>query len=175
MRRFVDNVPGAPGIGIKTAALLINEYGDLDTLLARAGEIKQDKRRQTLIDFADQARLSKTLVILDTQVPVPVALAETAVQAPDTEALMGFLRKLEFTTLVRRIAEGLGADIPEGAAARPAAQEERLRPSVAALAARRDRGRRASRRSRAARPRSLPWRARAGSNPFRSTAPITRR
>ncbi|HQT54224.1 MAG TPA: 5'-3' exonuclease H3TH domain-containing protein, partial [Phenylobacterium sp.] len=54
----VDNVPGAPGIGIKTAALLINEYGDLDTLLARAGEIKQDKRRQTLIDFADQIRLS---------------------------------------------------------------------------------------------------------------------
>ncbi len=54
----VDNVPGAPGIGLKTAALLINEYGDLDTLLARAGEIKQDKRRQTLIDFADQIRLS---------------------------------------------------------------------------------------------------------------------
>jgi len=114
-----DNVPGVPGIGVKTAALLINEFGDLETLLARAAEIKQDKRRESLIAFADQARLSKTLVILDTQVPVPVALAETAVQAPDTEALMGFLRKLEFTTLVRRIAEGLGADIPEGAAPAP--------------------------------------------------------
>jgi DNA polymerase-1 len=61
----VDNVPGAPGIGIKTAALLINEYGDLDTLLARAEEIKQPKRRQTLIDHADQIRLSRTLVTLD--------------------------------------------------------------------------------------------------------------
>ena len=114
-----DNVPGVPGIGVKTAALLINEFGDLETLLARAAEIKQDKRRESLIAFADQARLSKTLVILDTQVPVPVALAETAVRAPDTEALMGFLRKLEFTTLVRRIAEGIGADIPEGAAPAP--------------------------------------------------------
>src|SRR5690606_23357529 len=54
----VDNVPGAPGIGVKTAALLINEYGDLDTLLARASEIKQPKRRDTLIEFADQIRLS---------------------------------------------------------------------------------------------------------------------
>ena len=65
----VDNVPGAPGIGIKTAAPLINEYGDLDTLLARAGEIKQDKRRETLIDFADQIRLSRELVQLDCDTP----------------------------------------------------------------------------------------------------------
>ena len=109
-----DNVPGVPGIGVKTAALLINEFGDLETLLARASEIKQDKRRESLITFADQARLSKALVILDTHVPVEVELAETAVRAPDTEALVGFLRKLEFTTLVRRIAEGLGAELPEG-------------------------------------------------------------
>ena len=59
MRRHVDNVPGVPGIGVKTAAELINAYGDLETLLARAAEIKQPKRRQSLIDNADQARLSK--------------------------------------------------------------------------------------------------------------------
>src|SRR5437764_12494933 len=61
-----DNVPGVPGIGVKTAAQLITEYGDLETLLARAGEIKQQKRRETLIENADKARLSKTLVTLDT-------------------------------------------------------------------------------------------------------------
>ena len=61
-----DNVPGVPGIGVKTAAQLIGEYGDLETLLARAGEIKQEKRRQALIDNAEQARLSKRLVTLDT-------------------------------------------------------------------------------------------------------------
>ena len=73
-----DNVPGVPGIGVKTAALLINEYGDLDTLLARASEITQPKRRESLITFADQARLSRTLVILDTHVPLDVPLAETS-------------------------------------------------------------------------------------------------
>ena len=62
-----DNVPGVPSIGQKTAALLINEYGDLETLLKRAGEIKQDKRRQAIIDNADKARLSKKLVTLDTK------------------------------------------------------------------------------------------------------------
>ena len=109
-----DNVPGVPGIGVKTAALLINEFGDLETLLARAGEIKQEKRRESLITFADQARLSKTLVILDCHVPLDVELAETAVRPPDPEALTAFMRKLEFTTLLRRVAEGLGAELPEG-------------------------------------------------------------
>ncbi|MEX1059714.1 MAG: DNA polymerase I, partial [Methyloceanibacter sp.] len=109
-----DNVPGVPGIGVKTAALLINEFGDLETLLARAGEIKQEKRRESLITFADQARLSKALVILDTHVPLEATLAETAVRAPETEALTAFMRKLEFTTLLRRVAEGLGAELPEG-------------------------------------------------------------
>jgi DNA polymerase I len=109
-----DNVPGVPGIGVKTAALLINEFGDLETLLARASEIKQEKRRESLITFADQARLSKTLVILDTQVPLDVELAETAVRPPDAEALTAFMRKLEFTTLLRRVAEGLGAPSPLG-------------------------------------------------------------
>ncbi len=109
-----DNVPGVPGIGVKTAALLINEFGDLETLLARAGEIKQEKRRESLITFADQARLSKALVILDCHVPLDVPLAETAVRRPDPEALTAFMRKLEFTTLLRRVAEGLGAELPAG-------------------------------------------------------------
>jgi DNA polymerase-1 len=77
-----DNVPGVPGIGVKTAALLINEFGDLETLLARASEIKQDKRRENLIHFADQARLSRTLVTLDRNVPLDMPLAETAVHSP---------------------------------------------------------------------------------------------
>jgi DNA polymerase-1 len=109
-----DNVPGVPGIGVKTAALLINEFGDLETLLARASEIKQDKRRESLINFADQARLSKALVILDAHVPLDVPLAKTSVVQPDAEALTAFMRKLEFTTLLRRVAEGLGAELPEG-------------------------------------------------------------
>src|SRR5437764_9730176 len=65
-----DNVPGVPGIGVKTAALLINEFGDLETLLKRATEIKQEKRRQSLIEFAEQARLSHRLVVLDDHVPL---------------------------------------------------------------------------------------------------------
>ncbi|MGH6825934.1 DNA polymerase I [Methyloceanibacter sp.] len=112
-----DNVPGVPGIGVKTAALLINEYGDLDTLLARASEITQPKRRESLITFADQARLSRTLVTLDTHVPVEVPLAETLVRQPDAETLMSFMRRLEFKVLLRRVAEDLGVPVPEGAAA----------------------------------------------------------
>ena len=109
-----DNVPGVPGIGVKTAALLIGEYGDLDTLLSRAEEIKQKKRRENLIEFADQARLSRTLVTLDTETPLDVPLAETAVRAPEPEALLGFMRAMEFTTLTKRVAEGLGAPVPDG-------------------------------------------------------------
>jgi DNA polymerase I len=109
-----DNVPGVPGIGVKTAALLINEYGDLETLLSRAEEIKQNKRRENLIAFADQARLSKTLVTLDTHMPLDVPLAETAVRLPDPETLTAFMRQMEFSTLLRRVAEGLGAELPEG-------------------------------------------------------------
>jgi DNA polymerase-1 len=99
----VDNVPGAPGIGVKTAALLINEYGDLDTLLARASEVKQDKRRQTLIDFADQIRLSRELVRLDCDTPLPQAIDELKAGDPDPETLGGFLALMEFSTLARRI------------------------------------------------------------------------
>ncbi|MDB5494441.1 MAG: polymerase, partial [Phenylobacterium sp.] len=99
----VDNVPGAPGIGIKTASALINEYGDLDTLLARAGEIKQDKRRQTLIDFADQIRLSRELVKLDCDTPLPEPVDDLAVREPDAATLAAFLEQMEFRTLARRV------------------------------------------------------------------------
>src|SRR4030081_3305095 len=87
-----DNVPGVPGIGVKTAAQLIGEYGDLETLLARASEIKQDKRRQTLIDNAEQARVSKRLVTLDDKVALDVALPELAVHEPDHKRLIAFLK-----------------------------------------------------------------------------------
>jgi DNA polymerase-1 len=101
----VDNVPGAPGIGIKTASALINEYGDLETLLARASEIKQDKRRQTLIDFADQIRLSRQLVQLDCDTPLPSPVDDLAVDEPHAETLQAFLEKMEFRTLSRRVNE----------------------------------------------------------------------
>ncbi|WP_428927065.1 DNA polymerase I [Marinibacterium sp. SX1] len=108
----VDNVPGAPGIGIKTAALLINEYGDLDTLLERAGEIKQPKRRQTLIDNADQIRLSRQLVQLDCDTPLDFTLDDLEVRDPDGETLLGFLTEMEFRTLTKRIADQMGVEAP---------------------------------------------------------------
>ncbi|MEM7520133.1 MAG: DNA polymerase I, partial [Pseudomonadota bacterium] len=109
----VDNVPGAPGIGVKTAALLINEYGDLDALLARAEEIKQPKRRQTLIDHAGQIRLSRDLVRLDEATPIDFTLDDLEVRAPDPDTLLGFLAEMEFRTLTRRISDHLGAAMPE--------------------------------------------------------------
>ena len=108
----VDNVPGAPGIGIKTAALLINEYGDLDALLERAGEIKQPKRRQTLIDHADQIRLSRDLVKLDENTPLDFTLDDLEVLDPDADQLLGFLAEMEFRTLSKRVAEVLGKEAP---------------------------------------------------------------
>ena len=98
-----DNIPGVPGIGVKTAAQLIIEYGDLDTLLARAGEIKQPKRRESLLTFADQARLSRTLVKLADDAPVPVPLAEVRAHRPDPEVLFPFLRLQGFKSIVARI------------------------------------------------------------------------
>src|SRR3954469_9179222 len=101
----VDNVPGVPGIGIKTAAQLINEYGDLETLLARAGEIKQPKRRESLIEHAGKARISRQLVQLDDHVKLDVPLEELAVHEPDARKLIAFLKHMEFSTLTRRVAE----------------------------------------------------------------------
>ena len=108
----VDNVPGVPGIGIKTAAELIKEYGDLDTLLSRAGEIKQPKRREKLIEFAEQARVSRELVRLKQDVPVEYDIDRLGVQEPASATLLGFLQNMEFNTLTRRIADGLGATPP---------------------------------------------------------------
>ena len=115
----VDNVPGAPGIGIKTAAQLITEYGDLDTLLARAGEIKQPKRRETLINFADQIRLSKALVTLDCDTPLPEPLDDLVVREPDKAVLAAFLDEMEFRTLARRVGDGNAAAAPRTLDARP--------------------------------------------------------
>jgi DNA polymerase-1 len=100
-----DNVPGVPGIGVKTAAQLIGEYGDLETLLARAPEIKQDKRRQSLIDNAEKARLSKKLVTLDDRVKLDVPIGDLAVHEPDHKRLIAFLKAMEFNALMRRVAE----------------------------------------------------------------------
>ena len=106
----VDNVPGVPGIGIKTAAQLIVEYGDLETLLARAPEIKQNKRRENLIEFAEQARISRRLVTLDAHVPIDVPVEDMAVHAPDPERLIAFLHAMEFSTLTKRVATKSGID-----------------------------------------------------------------
>jgi DNA polymerase-1 len=108
----VDNVPGVPGIGIKTAAELIKEYGDLDTLLARASEIKQPKRREKLIEFAEQARISRELVRLKDDVPVALEIDRLGLQEPRPEPLLGFMREMEFNTLTRRMAEALGVAVP---------------------------------------------------------------
>ena len=108
----VDNVPGVPGIGIKTAAELIKEYGDLDTLLARAGEIKQPKRREKLIEFAEQARISRQLVRLKDDVPVEVDIDRIGLQDVQPDALLAFMREMEFNTLTRRIAEAMGVAVP---------------------------------------------------------------
>src|SRR3954470_1784834 len=100
-----DNVPGVPGIGIKTAAQLIVEYGDLETLLLRAGEIKQPKRREALLENAEKARISRQLVLLDDKVALDVPLDELAVHEPDARKLIAFLKAMEFSTLTRRVAD----------------------------------------------------------------------
>ena len=114
----VDNVPGVPGIGVKTAALLINEYGDLDTLLERAGEIKQNKRRENLIEFADQARLSRDLVTLKDDIPLPMPMEDLAKTEADAETLLPFLEENGFGKLISRLLPG-----QESAGAKAAAEE----------------------------------------------------
>jgi DNA polymerase-1 len=151
-----DNVPGVPGIGVKTAAQLIVEYGDLETLLFRAPEIKQEKRRQSLIEHAEAARMSKKLVTLDDRVALDVSIGDLAVHEPDYKRLIAFLKAMEFNALMRRVGEfsgidpsdidaqsrltshaGAGADVllsppaGEGGAARSAAPGEGLAESLA--------------------------------------------
>src|SRR5246500_4149909 len=127
-----DNVPGVPGIGIKTAAQLIVEYGDLDQLLFRAGEIKQPKRREALIENAEKARLSKKLVTLDTHVALEVPLDDLAVHEPDARKLVAFLKAMEFTTLTRRVADYSQIDPANIEAAAATKSSAALPPSPAA-------------------------------------------
>lgn len=110
-----DNVPGVQGIGIKTAAELINQYGDLETLLSKADEIKQPKRREKLIEQAEQARISKQLVTLKIDVPVELQLNDFRKRQPDPEKLLAFLKEQEFKTLVSSISakHGIAADAAE--------------------------------------------------------------
>ena len=122
----VDNVPGAPGIGVKTAALLINEFGTLEELLDRAEEIKQPKRRQTLIDHRAQIELSKKLVQLDCEMELDFTLDDLEVKDPEPDVLLEFLAQMEFRTLTRRISEQMGVEapsIPEPAPAEAPAAE----------------------------------------------------
>jgi DNA polymerase-1 len=137
-----DNVPGVPGIGVKTAAQLINEYGDLETLLARAGEIRQPKRRESLIQFADQARISRQLVRLEDHVPPPLPLDALTVHEPDQDRLIAFLTAQEFRTTLARVqsrlregggvAEHAGAPVPD--APPPVTERYRLVTDAEALA-----------------------------------------
>lgn len=103
-----DNVPGVPSIGLKTAAQLINEYGDLETLLARAGEIKQPKRREVLTQHAEDARISKKLVSLDAHVVLPMKMEELKTHAPDRERLFGWLAQQGFKTTLSRMEKQFG-------------------------------------------------------------------
>ncbi len=106
----VDNVPGIPGIGPKTAAQLLEEFGDLDSLLARAGEIKQQKRRENIIANAELARISRQLVELRTDVPLELALDALVLDPQDGPKLIGFLKAMEFTSLTRRVADACDCD-----------------------------------------------------------------
>lgn len=117
-----DNVPGVPGIGIKTAAQLITEYGDLETLLARAGEIKQQKRREKLIESAELARISKKLVTLDPHAKVPLALDDLRAHDPNTPELAAFLRAQGFKSVLARLGQKSDALDTAAIAAQPANQ-----------------------------------------------------
>jgi len=133
-----DNVPGVPGIGVKTAAQLIVEYGDLETLLFRAGEIKQPKRREALLENAEKARISRQLVLLDDKVDLEVPLDELAVQEPDARKLIAFLKAMEFSSLTKRVAEyshidpsNIAADASLSSSSAPAASTAPTLPSPA--------------------------------------------
>jgi DNA polymerase-1 len=125
-----DNVPGAPGIGPKTAAELLTQFGSLDAILERANEIKQPKRRETLINFADQIRLSRQLVTLKDDVPVEEAWESFAVREPDPSMLLQFLDAMEFRTLGRRVRDHVAKEkgieiVAAYAAPAPAAEVSR--------------------------------------------------
>ena len=123
-----DNVPGVPGIGVKTAALLINDYGDLDRLLEHAEEIKQPKRRQNLIEHAEMARLSRDLVTLRRDAPLPMPLEALVRRQPEPGALRAFFQENGF----RSIAARLGTDGGEATLAEEEAEPDETAPLPAA-------------------------------------------
>jgi DNA polymerase I len=114
----VDNVPGVPGIGYKTAAELINAYGDVENLLAHVDEIRQPKRRQSLIDNAESARISRRLVELNQQVPLPLGLEALAREPILPGKLFPFLKAMEFFSILKRLSPILEAN-PDDFAADP--------------------------------------------------------
>ncbi|MCA3300584.1 MAG: DNA polymerase I [Roseomonas sp.] len=118
-----DNVPGVPGIGIKTAAQLINEYGDLEALLARAGEIKQPKRREALLENAELARISRRLVALDDNAPLPLEIAALEAKAPGDGKLEAFLRTQGFRSILARMGFGETSGAPHRGVSRATAPE----------------------------------------------------
>jgi DNA polymerase-1 len=120
----IDNVPGVPGVGVKTAAELLNIYGDLETLLARAGEIKQPKRRETILANAENARISLKLVTLDDHAKFSCPIEEMEVQQPEPIRLLGFLNALELTALAKRAASRLGIDDPDSVEASDPVQRD---------------------------------------------------
>ena len=101
----IDNVPGVPGIGIKTAALLINEYGDLEKLIENASKIKQTKRRESVMEFADQARISRELVTLKDDIELPIPIEDIQIQSIEPKKLISFLKAMEFRTLTEKKAK----------------------------------------------------------------------
>ena len=109
----IDNIPGVPGIGIKTAALLINEYDNLDNLLEKASNIKQNKRRESLIEFADQARLSRELVTLKEDVKLPIPIKDIEIQSFDPKKLISFLKGMEFKTLTEKKAREFNLNLED--------------------------------------------------------------
>jgi DNA polymerase-1 len=131
----VDNVPGVPGIGPKTAALLLEQFGDLETLLARASEIKQEKRREAIVANAEKARISKLLVTLKNDVPGVEPLDDLVLQPPNGPKLISFLKAMEFTTLTRRVAEASGTDAAEVEAAAIVVEADIHGPDVGSGAA----------------------------------------
>ena len=109
----IDNIPGVPGIGIKTAALLINEYDNLDNLLEKASNIKQNKRRESIIEFADQARLSRELVTLKEDVKLPIPIKDIEIQSFDPKKLISFLKGMEFKTLTEKKAREFNLNLED--------------------------------------------------------------
>ena len=131
-----DNVPGVPGIGLKTAAQLIIEYGDLESLLARAGEIKQPKRRETLLENKEKALVSRRLVQLDATAPLPEPIEAFAVKMPDRPTLRDFFQKMGFQRLIAKLdaaPDPSAPAVPGAAPPKPATKPEQRYELVQSL------------------------------------------